>query len=310
MWSAISRLLSEYAGDAEISERHQLSGGDVHPAWRIRYGHLDVFVKCNTRDMLTLFSWEADQLALLARTQTVRVPQVYGVGNNRDSSFLLLEYISPAALNEQSAFQLGQQLAHLHQWSEQPQFGLDFDNNITTTPQPNSWLRRWSVFFAEQRIGWQLQLAAEKGMQYGDTELIVDCVQRALANHHPQPSLLHGDLWPANCAGSSHGPWLFDPACYWGDRECDLAMLGYYASLPRQIYEGYQSVWPLADGFSQRQPVYQLYYLLNRANVFGGNWSTEAQFAIDQLLNEDAFRTTSGQTSLTHQSMPSNFRIK
>jgi len=57
--------------------------------------------------------------------------------------------------------------------------------------------------------------------------------------------------------------------------------------LPRQIYDGYQAVWPLEDGFSQRQPVYQLYYLLNRANVFGGNWTGEAQFAIGQLLDED-----------------------
>ncbi|MDR6298742.1 fructosamine-3-kinase [Pantoea dispersa] len=135
MWSAISRLLSEYAGDAEITERHELPGGDIHPAWRLRYGELEVFVKCNTRDMLTLFSWEADQLDLLARTHTVRVPKVYGVGNDRDTSFLLLEYIPPQPLDAQSAFQLGQQLAHLHQWSEQPQFGLDFDNNITTTPQ-------------------------------------------------------------------------------------------------------------------------------------------------------------------------------
>jgi len=288
MWSAISRLLSEYAGEAEITERHALPGGDVHPAWRIRYGNLDVFVKCNTRDMLNLFRWEADQLDLLARTQTVRVPKVYGVGHHRDGSFLLLEYIPPLPLNEACARQLGEQLAHLHQWSEQPQFGLDFDNNITTTLQPNSWLRRWSAFFAEQRIGWQLQLAAEKGLDYGNADLIVDSVQQRLANHHPQPSLLHGDLWPANCAGSPDGPWLYDPACYWGDRECDLAMLGYYATLPRQIYEGYSAVWPLPEGFSQRQPVYQLYYLLNRANVFGGGWIDEAQFAIDQLLAESA----------------------
>ena len=72
MWSAISRLLSEYAGDAEITERHELPGGDIHPAWRLRYGELEVFVKCNTRDMLTLFSWEADQLDLLARTHGAR----------------------------------------------------------------------------------------------------------------------------------------------------------------------------------------------------------------------------------------------
>ncbi|WLS80617.1 fructosamine kinase family protein [Erwinia pyri] len=287
MWSAISRLLSEQFGDAEIDQRIELPGGDVHPTWHIRYGSHEVFVKCNSREMLHLFAWEADQLQLLARTRTVRVPAVYGVGSDREVSFLLLEYIPLQPLNEVSARELGQQLAQLHQWSEQAQFGLDYDNNLTTSPQPNSWLKRWSVFFAEQRIGWQLQLAAEKGIQYGDSELIIHCAQRTLSSHHPQPSLLHGDLWPANCGGSSNGPWMFDPACYWGDRECDLAMLGWYEDLPLEILEGYESVWPLPQDYLLRQPVYQLYYLLNRANVFGGYWLGEAQQAVGALLDAD-----------------------
>lgn len=80
----------------------------------------------------------------------------------------------------------------------------------------------------------------------------------------------------------------FDPACYWGDRECDLAMLSWFNDLPREIFDGYNQTWPLPDGFSQRQPVYQLYYLLNRANVFGGNWLGAAQLAVGQLLDDDA----------------------
>jgi len=287
MWSAISRLLSEQWGPAEITGRTELPGGDVHPAWHLRYGEHDVFVKCNQRDMLDLFTWEADQLQLLARSQTVRVPAVYGVGSDRETSFLLLEYIPVRPLDAHGAFQLGQQLARLHQWSEQPQFGLDFDNNITTSLQPNSWLKRWSVFFSEQRIGWQLQLASEKGILYGDIDLIVRCAQKMLESHHPEPSLLHGDLWPANCAGSDSGPWIFDPACYWGDRECDLAMLSWHPEIPAQVYDGYQSVWPLPGDFLQRQPIYQLYYLLNRANVFGGHWLAEAQRAVGTLLDGD-----------------------
>lgn len=287
MWSAISRLLSEQWGPAEITGRTELPGGDVHPAWHLRYGEHDVFVKCNQRDMLDLFTWEADQLQLLARSQTVRVPAVYGVGSDRETSFLLLEYIPVRPLDAHGAFQLGQQLARLHQWSEQPQFGLDFDNNITTSLQPNSWLKRWSVFFSEQRIGWQLQLASEKGILYGDIDLIVRCAQKMLESHHPEPSLLHGDLWPANCAGSDSGPWIFDPACYWGDRECDLAMLSWHPDIPAQVYDGYQSVWPLPGDFLQRQPIYQLYCLLNRANVFGGHWLAEAQRAVGTLLDGD-----------------------
>lgn len=287
MWSTINQLLSEQFGPHDITDRRKLAGGDVHPTWYLRYGDREVFVKSNQREMRHLFSWEADQLTLLARTQTLRVPDVYGVGEDKEHSFLLLEYQPVTPLSDDAARQLGQQLARLHDWSEQPHFGLDFDNNITTTPQPNSWLKRWSAFFSEQRIGWQLQLAQEKGILYGNPDLIVHCVHTVLANHHPQPSLLHGDLWPANCAGGAQGPWVFDPACYWGDRECDLAMLPWFNSLPAEaIMAGYQSVSTLPEGFQRRQAVYQLYYLLNRANVFGGEWLGHAQCAVGKLLDD------------------------
>lgn len=177
MWQAVNRLLSECLGPAEIRERTELPGGDIHEAWRLSYGEKEVFVKCNTREMLPIFTAESDQLSLLARSKTVQVPEVYGVGSDRDYSFLLLEYIPLKPLDAHNAYCLGQQLAHLHQWSEQLQFGLDFDNDLATTPQPNSWQRRWAQFFAEKRIGWQLQLAAEKGMSFGDIDDITNAVQ-------------------------------------------------------------------------------------------------------------------------------------
>ncbi|EYI06702.1 hypothetical protein SEEH4541_07240 [Salmonella enterica subsp. enterica serovar Heidelberg str. N4541] len=140
------------------------------------------------------------------------------------------------------------------------------------------------LFFAEQRIGWQLELAAEKGITFGNIDAIVEHVQQRLASHQPQPSLLHGDLWSANCALGPDGPYIFDPACYWGDRECDLAMLPLHTDQPPQIYDGYQSVSPLPLDFLDRQPIYQLYTLLNRARLFGGQHLATAQKAMDRLL--------------------------
>ncbi len=287
MWQAVNRLLSEHLGTAEIRERVELPGGEIHPAWRLSYGDKDVFVKCNSREMLPIFAAEADQLSLLAHSKTVRVPQVYGVGSDRDYSFLLLEYMSLEPLDAHNAYLLGQQLSDLHQWSEQLQFGLDFDNELATLPQPNTWQRRWATFFAEQRIGWQLQLAAEKGMSFGNIDDITAMIESRLHNHQPRPSLLHGDLWPHNCASAVGGPVIFDPACYWGDRECDLAMLPLYPKVPANIYDGYQSRTPLPDDFVQRQPVYQLYYLLNRSNLFGGQHLVVAQRAVERLLRRD-----------------------
>lgn len=53
-----------------------------------------------------------------------------------------------------------------------------------------------------------------------------------------------------------------------------------------QIYDGYQSVSPLPSGFLDRQPIYQLYTLLNRAILFGGQHLVTAQQALDDVLME------------------------
>lgn len=66
-------------------------------------------------------------------------------------------------------------------------------------------------------------------------------------------------------------------------------MLPLYPALPAQIYDGYQSVWPLPADFIDRQPIYQLYYLLNRSNLFGGQHWINAQKAVEHLLHPERF---------------------
>lgn len=163
MWQAISRLLSEQLGEGEIELRNELPGGEVHAAWHLRYAGHDFFVKCDERELLPGFTAEADQLELLSRSKTVTVPKVWAVGADRDYSFLVMDYLPPRPLDAHSAFILGQQIARLHQWSDQPQFGLDFDNSLSTTPQPNTWQRRWSTFFAEQRLAGSWNWQQRKG---------------------------------------------------------------------------------------------------------------------------------------------------
>ena len=78
---------------------------------------------------------------------------------------------------------------------------------------------------------------------------------------------------------------MFDPACYWGDRECDIAMLPLCSSVPANIFDGYQSIWPLSEKFLSRQPIYQLYYFLNRCHLFGEEKDyLAARKIIDDLL--------------------------
>lgn len=164
MWQAISRLLSEQVGEGEIELRNELPGGEVHAAWHLRYAGHDFFVKCDEREMLRGFTAEADQLELLSRSKTVVVPKVWAVGSDRDYSFLVMDYLSPRPLDAHNAFILGQQLARLHQWSDQPQFGLDFDNALSTTPQPNTWQRRWSTFSPNSALAGNLNSLRKKAL--------------------------------------------------------------------------------------------------------------------------------------------------
>jgi fructosamine-3-kinase len=73
MWQAISHLLSEQLGEGEIELRNELPGGEIHAAWHLRYAGRDLFVKCDERELLPIFTAEADQLELLSRSKTVTV---------------------------------------------------------------------------------------------------------------------------------------------------------------------------------------------------------------------------------------------
>ena len=104
MWQAISHLLSEQLGEGEIELRNELPGGEIHAAWHLRYAGRDFFVKCDERELLPIFTAEADQLELLSRSKTVSVPEVFVVGSDRDYSFLVMEYLQHLSFWDWLAF--------------------------------------------------------------------------------------------------------------------------------------------------------------------------------------------------------------
>ena len=107
------------------------------------------------------------------------------------------------------------------------------------------------------------------------------------ANYRPQPSLLHGDLWAGNAAVDQRGhPVVFDPACYYGDREADLAMTELFGGFSRDFYAAYQAAWPLDQGYGVRKTFYNLYHILNHLNLFGGGYLRQAESMLAMLLSE------------------------
>ena len=49
-------------------------------------------------------------------------------------------------------------------------------------------------------------------------------------------------------------PFLIDPAVYFGDREVDLAFSEMFGGFPYPFYDAYNEAFPLAPGFSERNP--------------------------------------------------------
>jgi fructosamine-3-kinase len=137
-----------------------------------------------------------------------------------------------------------------------------------------------------QRIGFQLRLANRRGGHFPRQEQLLRAIPDLLANHHPQPALVHGDLWSGNAAISAAGePVIFDPATYYGDREVDVAMTELFGGFPPEFYRGYNQAFPLDGGYKRRKTLYNLYHILNHYNLFGGSYEYQANQMIEQLLN-------------------------
>jgi fructosamine-3-kinase len=172
----------------------------------------------------------------------------------------------------------------------QPYFGWRRDNTIGSTLQLNSSSDDWLTFWREQRLGFQLKLAANNG--YGGSlqakgERLCSDMAVFFEHYSPHPSLLHGDLWAGNAAVDKQGrPVVFDPACYYGDREADLAMTELFGGFSPDFYSAYQAEWPLDHGYSLRKTFYNLYHSLNHLNLFGGGYLRQAESMMAQLLAE------------------------
>ena len=77
--------------------------------------------------------------------------------------------------------------------------------------------------------------------------------------------------------------WLIDPAVFGGHREFDLAMMRLFGGFGHDCFAAYDEVFPLADGWVERIPLYQLAPLIVHAIKFGGHYAPATQHALDAL---------------------------
>lgn len=289
-WQAISAHIEAATGQAfKLVTAQALGGGDINSAYHLQAADKSYFIKLNHVHLADMFAAEQAGLQELASTRTVKVPQPICIGVADNQAFLVLEYIDRGGSTKTATRQLGEQLAQLHRLP-QAFFGWQRDNTIGSTPQSNTRSDDWCGFWRTQRLDKQLRLAARNGftgrLQPLGEKLCAD-LDAFFQNYNPQASLLHGDLWGGNWAVDRSGQAvIFDPACYYGDREADLAMTELFGDFGADFYAAYQAVWPLDEGYRTRKSLYNLYHILNHLNLFGGGYLGQAERVLSTLLAE------------------------
>ena len=288
-WQLIADRISRASGRAfNPGPPAGLGGGCINAAFRLSDDSQAWFVKTNDVDRIDMFEAEAEGLNTLAAAAAIGVPRALCTGTGAGQSFIVMEYLSLGRGGTPNWSRAGRELAGLHR-AQGTAFGWDRDNTIGATPQPNYWRQDWVEFWRDQRLGFQLQLAASRG-HHGQLQTLGEQLLMrfpALLDHAPQPSLLHGDLWGGNIGFTRDGdPVIYDPATYYGDREAELAMTELFGGFSADFYAAYREAWPLDPGYRVRRELYNLYHVLNHLNLFGGGYGSQAQRMMQRLLAE------------------------
>lgn len=284
--ASIARSIGEATGRPfELAACNFAGGGCINRAQTLdgRDGRR-FFVKLNDARRADMFAAEAEGLAEIQSTGAVRVPRPICHGVADGQAWLVLEHLDLGGRG--SGAELGRRLAGLHRHTRDL-FGWRRDNTIGATPQPNDSDPDWIGFYRQRRLGYQLDLAARRGIGRqvaAGGERLLDRLEGFFPGYRPVPSLLHGDLWGGNYGYADGEPVLFDPAVYYGDREADLAMTELFGGFPADFYAAYREAWPLDAGYATRRTLYNLYHVLNHYNLFGGGYAGQAGRMIDSLL--------------------------
>ena len=274
---------------ASLVSCRALGGGCSQQAWQLRLSDgRSLFAKQGAEAMLAVEARGLEALHAAADPADLVVPRpLVVVPTSHSRSVLLLPWLDLVGGDQAG---LGKGLARLHRTSAQQspgRFGWASEGFIGLGPQPAGWRDRWGEAFVQLRLWPQLQLARAWGLEVSPHASWLVALAEWLDGHHASPSLVHGDLWGGNAGVLADGRGaLIDPACWWADREVDLAMTHLFGGFGRSFYQAYEQEWPLPLGASDRRMIYNLYHLLNHANLFGGGYGQQCREAIRHLEHQ------------------------
>lgn len=221
--------------------------------------------------------------------------------------------ITPERPTRAAAEAAGVELARIHLAGApafgSPPLGWPGPNFIGTQIQACEPDPDWARFYTTQRVLPFYRKAMDAGNIHDPERTVERACELITAatweSAHVAPgvaSRIHGDLWSGNLlygrqvsknvltetalddAGADNGgaanggvePFFIDPAAHGGHPETDLAMLALFGTpFIEDVFEGYQSVRPLADDWRDFIPVHQLHPLAVHAFTHGPSYGHE-----------------------------------
>jgi protein-ribulosamine 3-kinase len=262
-------------------------GGCINNAGKIETTGGNLFLKWNDKQRFPgMFTAESEGLNVLKGKSSLTVPDVFCVGETPNYQYLVMSYINPVKRRSDYWDRLGEGLAEIHR-TTQKNFGYPTDNYIGSLVQHNEEYASWVSFFREQRLEVQLCEAERRGLADATLRRQFEKLYTRLGDLLPSASsaLLHGDLWNGNVIADENGlPALIDPACYFGDREVDLAMTVLFGGFDERFYQSYLATFPVQSGYQERADLYNLYPLMVHVNLFGGSYLVQVKSILARYL--------------------------
>lgn len=282
------KALQQANDDSTCLDIEQLYGGSINKSFFVETNNNQYFIKYHPQAPDHFFEREAEGLARIKETNTIRVPEVLAVSDETDEAFLLMEWVEGEA-TPHTEVELGQQIAHMHQ-SLGEKHGFGKQTYIGKLSQPNGWCSSWLDYYRNQRLMTQLEYGIQNNRVTGKRRDQLEKLLSHLDEWIPKdasPSYLHGDLWGGNwLVGEDGHPYVIDPSFLYGDRHFEIAFTELFGGFSYRFYEAYQDQWPLADDYADRKPLYQLYYLLVHLNMFGEAYGRDVDVILNHYLGK------------------------